>query len=134
MSKVTVALALVVLMASAASARVLLQDGRPSQCDLDTGSWDSDDINCDFTCNNQGWEVDCEIDDGNFIECKVDRDGAPDSEDVEFSCTFIAGQAPDCDFSALNAIDDSCVRSTVESVIGAWKPSNDDDNDDDSDD
>jgi hypothetical protein len=36
--------------------------------------------------------VDCETDDGNSIECKVDQDGAPDSEDVEFSCTYNAGQ------------------------------------------
>jgi len=91
MSKVTVALALV-LMASAASARVLLQDGRPSECDADTGKWEPNSINCDFDCNSQGWEVDCQTNDENFIECKVDEDGAPASEDVEFTCPFTTGQ------------------------------------------
>jgi hypothetical protein len=37
--------------------------------------------------------------------------------------SFVFLQAPDCgDFSALNAISNSCVKDTVKAVLAAWKP------------
>ena len=82
--------AALLLLFSAVSARMVLQTGRPTQCDAGTGKWADDNINCDFTCPSGGWELDCETDKGNGVQCKVDQDGAPDSQDIKFKCTFAA--------------------------------------------
>ena len=126
LSKVTLAVALVALfLACSTSARVLLQDGRPSQCDAKTGHWEVKDFNCDFTCSNAGWELDCKAHKtDNLVKCKLDKDGAPDSETIKFQCKVVtSGQTADCgDFSAVNAVSDACVKDIVKAVLGAWKP------------
>jgi hypothetical protein len=43
-------------LAHNAYARSLLQ-GKPDLCDKNSGSWDPYDINCDFDCGANGWEV-----------------------------------------------------------------------------
>jgi hypothetical protein len=103
-SKVTVAVALALLfMGCSASTRELLQDGRPTQCDAGTGSWTSDDINCDFTCGN-GWELDCETESSTLIKCKLDQDGRPDSEDVKFTCNYTSGKVSNKQLNVLSKL------------------------------
>lgn len=75
------------LLACAASARTLLKEARPSQCDAKSGKWDRNDINCDFTCPSGGWELDCKAKNATSVPCKVDKDKAPDSADIKFTCT-----------------------------------------------
>ncbi|KAI8114629.1 hypothetical protein M9434_002749 [Picochlorum sp. BPE23] len=104
-----------------------VQSTKSALCDADTGDWDPYDINCDFDCNGTGWELDCECDDKSDactdIECKIDRDGAPDDEDIYLSCSANLGEAPQCDFAPLDQAEsliDACVVDTVKTVLSEW--------------
>lgn len=72
-------------------------------------------------------QIDCECDDKSDacadIECKVDRDGAPDDEDIYLSCSATLGAAPQCNFAPLNQAEssiDTCVVDTVKTVLSEW--------------
>jgi hypothetical protein len=101
---------------------------KPDLCDVDTGKWDPYHINCDFDCDANGWEVKCVCDDKSqscdVITCVVDADGAPDSEDITFSCRNAGeGQSPSCDLDPLlnSAVATSCVKNTISQVLQLWQ-------------
>jgi hypothetical protein len=106
---------------AAATGRALLQ--KPGLCDAATGRWEASKINCDFSCDGAGWEVGCSIDENDKdIRCKVDADGAPDSEEVKFRCPIPArGAAPECPLEGVAALKNACVADAVKAALGAWK-------------
>lgn len=122
-------LMLILGLSSCSMAKRSLLQSKPDLCDADTGKWEPDSINCDFDCDGSGWELDCECkdkDDCSVVECKVDEDGAPDSEDIEFYCDV--NGSPVCDFSILDATFDNnqtCVPTVVKEVLSLWSPSED---------
>ena len=85
----------------------------PSECSSESGKWGSDDINCDFTCSGNGWELDCDTDSSSSITCKVDQDGQPDSADVYFTCSYSSGQVSK--LSSLNV--ETLFRISVSSTV-----------------
>lgn len=106
-------------LALACLANVIAAQGagsRPSEC----GKWRSGDINCDFTCSGNGWELDCDTDSpsdadsSSSITCKVDQDGQPDSADVYFTCSYSSGQVSN--LSLLNIIE-ALFRILVSSTV-----------------
>jgi hypothetical protein len=53
----------------------------------------------------------------------VDRDGAPDAEDILFECTSRGdGERPDCATGPLldSTLAGSCVKNTIGQVLDAW--------------
>ncbi len=110
------------------STTALANTGKPTLCDAATGKWDPYHINCDFDCENEGWELKCKCDNKDStcreIECRVDRDGAPDAEDIFFFCTSLGdGQSPSCELNPLtdSMLAGSCVKNTIGSVLDAWQ-------------
>ena len=84
-------------------------------------------INCDFDCDGAGWEIKCSCDDKSsscsLIECKVDRDGAPDAEDILFECESQGdGANPSCATAPLvdPTLAGSCAKNTIAEVLNAW--------------
>ena len=107
---------------------VALASTKPDLCDAATGKWDPYHINCDFDCDNEGWELKCVCDTEDStcrdVACKVDRDGAPDAEDVLFNCLSGGeGQRPTCELGPLldSLVAGSCVKNTISSVLDAWQ-------------
>jgi hypothetical protein len=107
--------------AAGAPGRAPLQ--KPALCDAATGRWEASNINCDFSCAGAGWEVGCSIDERDSeVKCKVDADGAPDSEEVKFRCPIPArGAAPECPLEGVTSLGDACVADAVQAALGAWK-------------
>lgn len=104
-----------------------LASTKPALCDAATGKWDPYHVNCDFECENEGWELKCKCDNKDSscteIECRVDRDGAPDAEDIFFYCASLGdGQSPSCQLDPLmdSTLAGSCVKNTIGSVLDAW--------------
>jgi len=98
---------------------------KPSICDQDSGKWDPYHINCDFDCDGDGWEIKCKCDKKSDkcdeIDCKIDRDGAPDEEDIEFTCTSNGdGENPACDLPPITADLTTCVAEKVTTVLESW--------------
>ena len=101
---------------------------KPDVCDEATGKWDPYHINCDFDCENEGWELKCKCDTKGStcdeIACTVDRDGAPDADDILFGCVSLGdGQSPSCELDPLidSIIAGSCVKNTIRGVLDAWQ-------------
>jgi hypothetical protein len=100
-------------------------DVKPSICDQDTGRWEPYHINCDFDCEEDGWEIKCKCDEDNekcdVIKCKIDRDGAPDEDDINFTCTSNGdGINPTCNTDIVLPDLPACVAQKVTTVLGSW--------------
>ena len=101
------------------------EGGKPSICDQDSGKWDPYHINCDFDCDGDGWEIKCKCDKENEkcdeIKCKIDRDGAPDKDDVIFTCTSNGeNSSPTCPLDSIKTDLTTCVSGKITSVLDSW--------------
>lgn len=122
-------LALVSMLACARSQGIPTPErgsaGKPSICDADSGKWDPFHINCDFDCDADGWEIKCKCDKENDkcdeIKCKIDRDGAPDKDDVHMKCKSNGvGASPTCPIDSIRADLPTCVAETITKVVDSW--------------
>ena len=58
-----------------------------------------------------------------LISCKVDKDGASDTEDILFDCTSNGdGNSPSCDLAPLldSTLAGTCVKNTIKQVVDSW--------------
>lgn len=123
---ILVLVAMVSMLACARSQNTPASEGtKPSVCDQDSGKWDPYHINCDFDCDADGWEIKCKCDKKNDkcdeIECKVDRDGAPDDEDVFFNCKSNGdGKSPTCALDSIQGDLTPCVTEKITTVLNSW--------------
>lgn len=113
------------MLAFATSQTAPAGEVKPAICDQDTGKWKPYHINCDFDCDGDGWEIKCKCDKDNDkcdkIKCKIDRDGAPEKDDVNFTCTSNGdGKNPTCDTASIMGGLTTCVSQKVTTVLGSW--------------